>query len=154
VTAESVDNPMMPGSTIQQFQNATRLVSEGVEAEASYRNARGWYAFAGAAYARVGAGEMTDTLTFGHVPNAPALTGAAGVSTPLVLGRVHVSTELVYLGARPVRPDIDGNPLPDSPAWLGWNAAVYVPNLDGFDVTLGLRNIIGTRDQVVAPPDY
>jgi iron complex outermembrane receptor protein len=154
VTAESIDNPMMPGSTIQQFQNATRLVSEGIEAEASYRTVRGWYAFAGGAYARVGTGDQTDSLTWGLVPNAPAWTGAGGVSTPLVLGRAHVSTELVFVGARPTRQDADGNQLPDSPAWLGWNATVYVPNFDGFDVTLGIRNILGKRDQVVAPPDY
>ena len=34
-----------------QFQNVTRYVSAGVEAEASYRNSRGWYAFGGGALA-------------------------------------------------------------------------------------------------------
>ena len=159
VTAESVDNPMMPGSSIQQFQNATRLVSEGVVVEGSFRNSRGWYGFAGGAYSArrcrsSATRRMTDTLTFGNVPNAPALTGSLGVSTPRLWGVAHVSTELLYIGERAPRLDADGNPLPDSPGWVGWNATVYVPNISGFDFTAGVRNIIGTRDQVIAPPDY
>jgi outer membrane receptor protein involved in Fe transport len=102
---------------------------------------------------------MTDptstSLEFGHVPNAPALTGAVGVSTPAIGGRAHVSTELVYIGERPTRPDADtGNESPESPAWVNWNWTVYVPNVHGFDITAGVRNLIGKRDLVPAPGDY
>jgi hypothetical protein len=89
------------------------------------------------------------------VPNAPALTGAAGVSTPAIGGRAHVSTELVYIGERPTRPDADtGNESPASPAWVNWNWTVYVPNVHGCDITAGVRNLIGKRDLVPAPGDY
>ena len=62
--------------------------------------------------------------------------------------------EANYLSARPVRLDLDNNPLPDAPAWLGLNATIYVPNVRGFDFSAGVRNIIGHRQAVVAPPDY
>jgi iron complex outermembrane receptor protein len=137
-----------------QFQNADRFVTRGIEAEASYRNAQGWYGFGGASFQQVGA-ETGMGLEFGDVPNAPAITGAVGVSTPKLGGHVHVSTEAMFIGERPTRPDVDtGAALDPSPAWLGWNANVYVPDLKGFDVTAGVRNIIGKRDRVVAPGDY
>jgi iron complex outermembrane receptor protein len=155
--------PDPDNAALLQFQNAGRFVSEGVEVEGSYRTARGWYGFAGATYANVGCAQcgafMSDpsstSLEFGHVPNAPALTGAAGVSTPALGGKAHVSTELVYIGERPTRPDVDtGDESPASPAWVGWNWTVYVPNIHGFDITAGVRNLIGKRDLVVAPGDY
>ncbi len=147
---ECVTNP-----TLLQFQNAGEIISLGLEAEASYRNSRGWYGFAGAAYSDVGQTQADGTIGYGAVPNAPAITASGGISTPKLFGVAHVSTELVFIGARPTRADDDtGNPLPESRAWLGWNAVVYVPNVHGFDVTAGVRNIIGHRDQVVAPGDY
>ncbi len=138
-----------------QFQNVTRYVSRGVEAEASYRDRRGWYAFAGAALARVGADDGTGALAFGGVPNAPAVTASAGVSTPRLFGIAHLSTEALLIGERPTRPDIaTGAPSPRSPAWLGWNVIAYAPKLGGFDVTLGVRNALGTRDLIPTPEDY
>ena len=155
-----------PDTGLLQFQNVGRYVTEGVEAEGSYRTTSGWYGFAGGAYSRVGCAACgafsTDptgmTLEFGHVPNAPALTGALGVSTPKLWGRLHVSTELIYIGERAARPDTDasGNLIesPTSPGWLGWNWAFYLPSFHGYDVTVGVRNLIGTRDRVVAPGDF
>ncbi|HUJ59882.1 MAG TPA: TonB-dependent receptor [Kofleriaceae bacterium] len=156
VTAETVQNPMDPTSEIQQFQNAGRLVSEGIEAEGSYRDSSGWYGFAGGGYSHVGAADSTasTTVVYGGVLDAPAVTWAGGLSTPKLGGLAHVSTELVYIGPRAPRPDADGNPLPNAPAWLGWNATIYAPDVRGFDVTLGVRNILGTRDMVPTPPDY
>ena len=58
------------------------------------------------------------------------------------------------IGTRPTRPDADGNPSPESPTYVGWNWTIYVPNLRGFDLTAGVRNVIGTREQVPAPGDY
>jgi outer membrane receptor protein involved in Fe transport len=138
-----------------QFGNVTRYATRGVEAEASYRDSRGWYAFAGAALARVGTEDGTGALAFGDVPNAPAVTASAGVSTPKLLGLGHLSTEAILIGERPTRPDAATMaPSPRSPAWLGWNVAVYVPKLRGFDVTLGVRNALGRRDLVPTPEDY
>jgi iron complex outermembrane receptor protein len=142
---EDPDNP-----NLLQFQNAARFITMGVEAEGSYRTASGWYGFAGATYSRVGAAEdTTSDVRFGDVPNAPALVGSLGVSTPLLFERAHVSTELQYVGERPTR-----DPMQDAPQWLGINATIYAPNVHGFDVTAGVRNLIGTRADVVAPGDY
>lgn len=139
-----------------QFQNADRFVTRGVEVEASYRTNQGWYGFGGASAQQVGAQSSGSALEFGDVPNAPKVTGAIGVSTPKLGGYAHVSTEAIYIGKRPTRHDVDDPTITNapSPAWLGWNANVYVPDLRGFDVTAGVRNIIGTRDRVVAPGDY
>jgi iron complex outermembrane receptor protein len=158
---EQLPDPM--NSALLQFQNAGRFVSQGLEAEGSYRTARGWYGFAGATYADVGCAECgafmegmdPKAVEFGQVPNAPALSGAGGISTPLLFGRAHLSTELVYIGKRPTRPDVDsGAQSPDSPAWVGWNWTLYVPNIHGFDITAGVRNVLGKRDLVPAPGDY
>jgi hypothetical protein len=73
---------------------------------------------------------------------------------------VHVSSELAYIGARPTRPFVDPDTQvrtvsPESPAWWGWNATIYAPNVvAGFDFTAGVRNILGTRDLMPAPGDY
>jgi outer membrane receptor for ferrienterochelin and colicins len=145
------DNP-----NLLQFQNAGRYVTSGVEAEGSYRTASGWYGFAGGTLARVGSSEDPSMdLTFGEVPSAPALTSALGVSTPRLLDRAHLSTEVLYVGQRPTRPDTDtGDRFDPAPAWVGLNATIYVPNVRGFDVTAGARNLIGKRHRVVAPGDY
>ncbi|HEY5945413.1 MAG TPA: TonB-dependent receptor plug domain-containing protein [Kofleriaceae bacterium] len=145
---EQLEDPN--NAALLQFQNAARFITMGVEAEASYRTTSGWYGFGGATYSRVGAAEdkMSD-VTYGDVPNAPALVGSLGVSTPLLLERAHVSTELTYVGERPTR-----DPATAAPQWLGVNATIYAPNIRGFDVTAGVRNLIGKRVAVVAPGDY
>jgi outer membrane receptor for ferrienterochelin and colicins len=141
------------GAELLRFENDARYASHGVEAEASYRDSRGWYAFGGVAYTRVGAERAGEPFAYGNVPNAPALTASAGVSTPRLLDRVHVSSELLAIGERPTRSAQD-MPAPASPAWLGWNAALHAPGLGGFDVTAGVRNLLGTRDLLPAPADY
>lgn len=140
------------GTELLRFENDARYASHGVEAEASYRDSRGWYAFAGVAYTRVGAERDGQPFAYGNVPNAPALTASVGVSTPRLLDRVHVSSELLAIGERPTR--AEDMPAPASPAWLGWNAALHAPGLGGFDVTAGARNLLGTRDLLPAPADY
>ena len=144
-----------------EFQNVGEYVSAGAEFEGSYRNSAGWYGFGGGTYARVGStdvaplGSPPGTIAYGTVPDAPAWTGGIGVSTPKLADFMHVSVEARYIGERTTRPDqTTGDPEPDSPAWVGLNANIYIPNIHGFDVTVGVRNIIGTRDQVVAPGDY
>ena len=139
---------------LQQHQNSTRLVSRGIELEGAYRNSQGWYGFAGGAIAQVGTEDEMGRLAFGEVTNAPLISAGAGISTPRLGKLAHVSLEGIFLGARPTRDDIDGDRSPDSPAWLGLNLTVFAPNLRGFDVTAGARNLIGTRDLMPAPPDY
>jgi iron complex outermembrane receptor protein len=150
---EASASPIDPD--LQQFQNVTRYVSRGLEAEFSYRNSRGWYAFGGAALSQVGTEDaMTGDLVFGTVTNAPLVTAGTGISTPKLGGRTHLSVEGILLGERPTRPDVNGNASPRAPAWVGLNLTAYTPNLRGFDVTAGVRNLIGRRDQMPAPPDY
>jgi iron complex outermembrane receptor protein len=145
---EQLEDPNDPA--LLQFQNAARFVSMGVEAEASYRTTAGWYGFAGATYARVGASQdEASDVTFGDVPNAPPLVASVGVSTPLLVDAAHVSTEVLYVGERPTR-----EPAVDAPHWLGVNLTVYAPNVRGFDVTAGVRNLIGTRQSIVAAGDF
>ena len=148
---EAREAPDDPG--IQQHQNTTRYVSRGVEVEASYRNSQGWYGFAGGAIAQVGTDTMGE-LVFGEVVNAPLVTAGAGVSTPRIANLAHVSLEGTVIGPRATRPAVDGTPSPDAPTWVGLNVTVYAPGIRGFDVTAGVRNLRGTRDQLPAPPDY
>jgi outer membrane receptor for ferrienterochelin and colicins len=146
-----------------QFKNVAHYVSKGAEAEASYRNGRGWYAFGGFAFTRVGFADLDDggsgRIKYGAVPNAPKLTASGGVSTPKLFDRVHLSSEVIVLGERPTRPVTTATGAfvaasPASPVWVGWNATLYAPSIAGFDVTAGVRNILGTRDLVPAPGDY
>lgn len=137
-----------------QFQNVGRYVTQGVELEASYRNSTGWYAFGGATFARVGSEGPGSPLTYGSVPNAPKVTAVGGVSTPRLFELAHVSAELQVLSRRVTRPDEAGVPGPETPAWTGLNLVVYAPSIRGVDVTLGARNLIGTRDLTPAPGDY
>ena len=122
----------------------------GVELEVSYRDADGWLAFGGGSATRVeaetsdGAGGTTTATATG----APTWTGAGGVSSPLVARRVHLSTEVQVIGPRSTRV-----PGERARAWVGWNAAVYVPSWHGLDVTVGARNLLGTRADVPAPED-
>jgi outer membrane receptor for ferrienterochelin and colicins len=147
--------PDADGSGLLQFQNAGRFVTYGAEAEGSYRTTQGWYGFGGLTVERVGEAEGGGDLAYGDVANAPAVIGSLGISTPRLFGRAHLSGAMTYLGERATRPDLVTGVLgPRSPAWLGLDATIYVPNVSGFDITAGVRNIIGTRDRVVAPGDY
>lgn len=142
------------GLELLQFQNIGRYQTRGVEAEASYRDSTGWYGFAGMAANQVGTDitdEMTGetTLVFDSVPNAPKLTGAAGVSTPKLFGHAHLGLEGQVIGRRLTRA-----PGITSPPWFGLNATLYFPNVRGFDITAGGRNLIGKRDLTPAPDDY
>jgi outer membrane receptor protein involved in Fe transport len=153
ITAEPFTDPNT-GMDLQRFENAGRLVTGGVEVEGSYRDASGWYVFGGGAVSEVGT-DVGGQIEYGNVPDAAKYTAAGGVSTPLINGKAHVSTELLFVGSRPTRTNTDtGEPESEAPAWLGWNATVYVPNVRGVDVTIGVRNIIGKREYVVAPGDY
>ena len=74
---------------------------------------------------------------------------SAGLSSPLVLRRAHLSTEVQAIGARSTR--VDGV---RADAFVAWNVVAYLPSIGGFDVTLGVRNLLGQREAVPAPEDY
>jgi iron complex outermembrane receptor protein len=144
-----------PADLLLQFQNIGRFVTQGVELEASYRNASGWYGFVGGALARVGSSdEAGEEVTYGEVADAAPFTASTGLSTPRLWDKVHVSGELYVLGPRPTRPALDGTASPDSPTWVGLNLALFAPNIHGFDVTLAARNLRGKHDRLPAPGDY
>ena len=109
--------------------------------------------FAGGAYTRVGT-EVMGSIEYGEVSNAPVISASAGASTPRIVDRVHLSAQITVLGDRPTRPDAMDQKSPASPAWVGLDAIAYAPNLWGFDVTVGGRNLIGKRDLLPAPGDY
>ncbi|MBL0215956.1 MAG: TonB-dependent receptor [Myxococcales bacterium] len=148
---EQLPDPMNPARL--QFQNVGRYISQGVEVEATYRNSAGWYGFGGATLARVGSGSTGGKVAFGDVVDAPAVTATAGASTPKLFDRAHLSGELVFLSSRHTRPDDTGTPL-TSKAWASVDLTVYVPDVRGFDLTAGVRNLIGRRDEIPAPGDY
>jgi outer membrane receptor for ferrienterochelin and colicins len=127
-----------------QFQNAATLTSTGAEVEATYRTGRGWLAFGGGSVARV---RISDTGS--RAPNAPAWTASGGASTPLLFGRVHASSELILVGGRDTR-----DPERGADPFVGWNAALYAPDLRGIDVTLEVRNLLGIREDVPAQEDF
>lgn len=135
---------MTPDGDLLQFQNLGSLRSTGVEVEASFRDARGWLAFGGVSIQRVEDGA-------GHrAVGAPAWLGSAGVSSPLVAGRFHLSTEVQAIGGRTTRvASVAVDPF------VAWNAAIYAPALAaGLDLTVGARNLLGIREQVPAPEDF
>ena len=152
----------MDGLEVLQFQNIGRYTTRGIEAEASYRDSTGWYGFGGVSFNNVGT-EVVDEMTgeteleFGVVFGAPKVTAAGGISTPRLFGHAHLGLEGQFISRRRTRlatdPDAAGADK-TSPPWLGLNATLYFPNVRGFDITLGGRNLIGTRDQVPAPEDY
>jgi outer membrane receptor for ferrienterochelin and colicins len=144
------------------FFNTASLVSRGAEVEASYRDVAGNLGFANAAVARTAANCLGDDTLFRNptldrdadkgncdeTENAPALVLQAGVSSKLLMDRFHASTELAFVGSRVtqgLQQTVD--------AYLGWNVAVYVPDLRGFDITVGARNLLG-REDVPAQSDY
>ena len=120
-----------------------------------YRNSRGWYAFGGAALSRVGSGADDVSFEYGKVANAPKRRGRAAESRrPSYSSAPTSPSRACCIGRRLTRPQEDGSASPASPAWVGLNATVYVPDVRGFDVTAGVRNILGKRDLMPAPGDY
>lgn len=129
---------------ISQFQNIETMRSIGFEAEVSYRDTRGFYAFATAAVAIA-----TNDSTTEDAKNAPAWVATLGVSSPRLFDLLHVSTELQLIGARHTL-----DPMRDATAHARWNVAIYLPRWKGIDATIGVRNLIGVREDVPASSDF
>jgi outer membrane receptor protein involved in Fe transport len=144
-------------SGMLQYQNSFSLASTGAELEGSYRDTRGWLAFASTTFAvvtrcaRSNPSDLSSPTTCGKADdtfNSPQVVGTAGVSTP-ELFHFHFSNELVYLSGRATR-----DPMVGVASWLGWNIVAYAPNLHGFDLTLAMRNVLGTRDRLPVSQDF
>lgn len=138
-----------------QFQNVRDLRSTGVELEGSFRTAGGWLAFGGGAYTRVEGFVEPDgggAAMAAPVPGAPRLSGVLGVSSPKVAERVHLSGEVHALGPRPTR---DDSGAVEAARYVGLSLVAYAPSLfAGLDVTVGVRNLLGQREQVPAAEDF
>lgn len=125
-----------------QYQNLSALESRGFEFEGSYRNTAGWYGFANMSIADVVRNEE-DAL------NAPTVVAKAGASSPRIADLVHVSSDVSFIGERLTR---DDDIKADS--HVQWNAAIYAPDFKGVDITIGIRNILGQRQDIPAQVDY
>ena len=153
IEKESQFDPDALAQRLQYKNKFTGLRSRGLELETSYRDTSGWLGFANVTYADVKRYPGTDQEE--DAVNAPAVTANLGVSTPLLLERAHVSAELSYISSRHTREILlRPNNYVDAEAFVGANLIVYAPRLFGFDMTVGVRNILGVREQIPAQSDY
>jgi outer membrane receptor protein involved in Fe transport len=135
------------GMEVLQFQNVFGIRSQGLELEGSYRDTRGWYGFAAVTLASVDVLEPDGSTQ--PAPNAPGLVFAGGASTPRLWGLLHLSAEVQYIGSRKTR-----DPMTEAADHWTLNAAVVVPAWNRFDFTVGVRNLLGSREQIPAQADY
>jgi outer membrane receptor for ferrienterochelin and colicins len=151
-TAEKIIKQVIdPDTNLLYFDNQARNTSYGLELEASYRDRRGWLAFAGAALTHVRAqGSPGETET--RLEGAPAVTASFGVSSPRLMKLLHISTELSVIGERTTRAVDDVGAR--AAVFAGWNAALYAPSLRGFDLTIGVKNLLDQIQQVPAAEDF
>jgi len=142
-----------------RYQNTATLVSRGLEVETSYRDLAGRTAYLNAALSFTGRNCLVsdgfDNLLLdaekGNCDarqNAPVAVAQLGFSSQLLVKLFHLSAEGLFVSARGTQ-DADVT----VPAFFGLNLIAYAPNIRGFDVTLGARNLLG-REQVPAQSDY
>ena len=156
IISQSVNDPMVFESRIQ-FQNASRGVfSRGVELETSYRDVAGRAAYGNVSYTKTVANCLDPTNILANptldsdksncdlLANAPQILAKLGVSSQLLLDEFHVSTELSFLSTR-LPSNLDEDEKID--AYVGWNLVWYAPDIRGFDVTIGARNLLGQQDE-------
>jgi outer membrane receptor protein involved in Fe transport len=159
-----IDDPLKslsifdPGAAAPRirYQNAGFAVSRGLEVEAGYRDVAGRAAYGSLAIARTALncvevydliGNPTLDLEVGNcdaLENAPMVLAKLGASSQLLLDRFHVSTELAYMSSRVTVSPPGAETVGD---YLGWNLVWYAPDVRGFDVTLGGRNLLGRQDE-------
>jgi hypothetical protein len=138
--------PTRPTEQIQ-FQNLNIIDSAGGEMELGYRDVRGWYGFGSATLAHVTTTDASSMTT--DAINAPLLTATAGISTPKIFKLFHISTEGEYVSSRLTR-----DPTVTAAPFFRWNAAIYLPEWEHLDLTIGVRNILNVREQVPAQSDF
>jgi iron complex outermembrane receptor protein len=138
-----------------QYQNeAGGAQSRGVELETSYRDVAGRAAYGNLTIARTAKNCLEErgifdnpTLDVGtgncdRLENAPVYLAKLGGSSQLLFKTFHLSTELSYLSSR-VTSDRDER----VDGYLGWNLVWYAPNVRGFDITIGGRNLLGRQEE-------
>jgi outer membrane receptor protein involved in Fe transport len=144
-----------------RFQNSGPLVSRGIEVESTYRDLEGRSAYLNGALSFtgrncLGSDGFDNLLLDGSIENgncddrqnAPVLVAQAGVSSQLLAELFHLSGELLFVSSRGTQ-----NPDENVPAHIGASVVAYAPNVYGFDITLGARNLFG-REEVPAQSDY
>ncbi len=142
-----------------RYQNSGPLVSRGAEVETSYRDLAGRSAYLNASFAFTGR-NCLESDGFDNLfldvekgncdarQNAPIVTAQLGVSSQLIAELFHVSGEVTYLSERGTQ-----NEDETVPAHVGANVVVYLPDVNGFDITVGARNLVA-REEVPAQSDY
>ncbi|MCI0632527.1 MAG: TonB-dependent receptor, partial [Actinobacteria bacterium] len=156
ITSNSVNDPDTFESRIQFRNESGGVFSRGVELETSYRDVAGRAAYANVSYIKTAANCLDSTSILANptldadksncdlLANAPEILAKLGVSSQLLLDSFHVSTEVSYLSSRlPASLDQDETIDP----YLGWNLVWYAPDIRGFDVTIGARNLLGRQDE-------
>jgi outer membrane receptor for ferrienterochelin and colicins len=156
ITSQSVNDPDTFESRIQFRNESGGVFSRGVELETSYRDVAGRAAYANVSYIKTVANCLdstsiisnptlsADTSNCDLLANAPQVLAKVGVSSQLLLDRFHVSTEVSYLSSR-LPSNLDEDETIDP--YLGWNLVWYAPDIRGFDVTFGARNLLGRQDE-------
>ena len=103
---------------------------------------------------------VTDTPLVADYATERRFTAPLGMNDGSIASTACVivaGTERVFgvlAGHSPTRRDENDQPSPPAPAWVGVNVTLHAPDVRGFDVTAGVRNLIGRRDLVPAPGDY
>ncbi len=146
-----------------RFQNSGPLVSRGVEFEGSYRDVEGRSAYANGAASFTGRNCLGDA-GFGNLllddeqgncdarQNAPVIVAKVGFSSQLLFDAFHASGEVSFISARGTQAATPGND-DTVPAYVGLNLIGYAPEVRGFDLTFGLRNLLGA-EHVPAQSEY
>jgi len=146
-----------------RYQNRATVYSRGLELESTYRDVEGRSAYASVAFAGTASNCLDEPTIFSNPlldletsncarqRNAPVTIAKLGASSQLLLDTFHVSGELSYVSERVTQHDTDEDENVDP--FYGLNVAVYVPDVNGFDVTVGGRNLI-MEETVPAQEDY
>lgn len=145
-------HPEAPPEEFLRFANIDEYSSLGLEVEASYRDGRGWLAFAGAALTKVRSPQDAKACTGAcqevRLDGSPWATASFGISSPKLGGVAHLSSELMIVSDRP-------SPAGDRTSpYAGVNLVAYAPSFHGFDVTIGVRNLLGIRQEIPAASDF
>ena len=143
-----------------RYQNRAQVFSRGVELESTYRDVAGRSAYASVAIVKTASNCVEDTsvvanplldLETGNCSpqeNAPQVLAKAGASSQLLADVFHLSGEVSYTSAR-----ITQDRMTEIDPYVGLNVVAYAPDVRGFDITVGARNLLG-REDVPAQVDY